>query len=110
YWKRIKGNVSETLVFDCKFTTYNVLDGLERDNVKFITLRNRYAGLVKETLELPEKEWKRVYVSIPKRKYKNVSVYESEIKLKGCENKKESTHSNSQRSRKIVNPFLCSMA
>ena len=87
YWKRIKGNVSETLVFDCKFTTYNVLDGLERDNVKFITLRKRYAGLVKETLELPEKEWKRVYVPIPKRKYKNVSVYESEIKLKGCENK-----------------------
>ena len=24
---------------------------------------------------------------IPKRKYKNVSVYEGEIKLKGCENK-----------------------
>lgn len=45
YWKRINGNVNETLVFDCKFTTYNVLDGLERDKIKFITLRKRYASL-----------------------------------------------------------------
>ena len=44
YWKKIKGNVNETLVFDFKFTTYNILDDLERDNVKFITLRKRYAG------------------------------------------------------------------
>lgn len=86
YWKKIKGDVDETLVFDCKFTTYNVLDDLERDNVKFITLRKRSAGLIKETLELPEEEWEKVYVPIPKRKYKNVSVYESEVKLKGCEN------------------------
>ena len=86
YWKKIKGNVNETLVFDCKFTTYNILDGLERDDIKFITLRKRYIGLIRETLELPKEEWKKIYVPIPKRKYKNVSVYESEVKLKGCEN------------------------
>jgi hypothetical protein len=86
YWKRIKGNVNETLVFDCKFTTYNVLDDLERDNIKFITLRKRYAGLIEETLELSKEEWKKVYVPIPKRKHKNVSVYEDEVKLKNCEN------------------------
>ncbi len=86
YWKKIKGSVTETLVFDCKFTTYNILDDLERDNVKFITLRKRYAGLIKETLELPEVEWEKVYVPIPKRKYKNVSVHEGEVKLKGCGN------------------------
>ncbi len=56
YWKEIKGNVNETLVFDCKFTTYNILDGLERDGVKFITLRKRYAGLIRETLEFPKDE------------------------------------------------------
>ncbi len=86
YWREIKGNVNETLVFDCKFTTYNILDGLERDDIKFITLRKRYTGLIKETLELPKEEWKKIYVPIPKRKYKNVSVYESEVKLKGCGN------------------------
>ena len=86
YWKEIKGNVNETLVFDCKFTSYNTLDVLDRDDVKFITLRKRYACLIRETLEIPKEEWKKIYVPIPKRKYKNVSVYESEVKLKGCGN------------------------
>ena len=86
YWKNIKGNVSETLVFDCKFTAYNILDDLENDKVKFITLRKRYAGLVKETLALPKDVWKKVYIPVPKRKYKNVSVYESEVRLKDCKN------------------------
>jgi len=87
YWKSISGSVEETLVFDCKFTNYKILDELENDNnIKFVTLRKRNAALVKKTLELPQKAWKKVYVPIPKRKYKNVSVHESEVTLKGCEN------------------------
>jgi transposase len=86
YWKSIKGNVDETLVFDCKFTTYDVLDDLATDGIKFITLRKRYASLIKETMELLKEKWKKVYVPIPKRKHQRVSVYESEVKLKGCQN------------------------
>ncbi len=86
YWKNINGRVNETLVFDCKFTAYRVLDELENDKIKFITLRKRYARLIKDTLDLPPNEWKKIHLSIPKRKYKNVSVHESEVKLKGCSN------------------------
>lgn len=86
YWKTINGRVNETLVFDCKFTAYKVLDELEDDKIKFITLRKRYAKLIKDTLELPPNEWKRIHLSIPKRKYKKVSVHESEVKLKRCSN------------------------
>jgi len=86
YWKGIGGNVDETLVFDCKFTYYKILDDLENDNVNVKFIRKRNAALVKKTLELPQKAWKKVYVPIPKRKYKNVSVHESEVKLKDCEN------------------------
>ena len=86
YWKEIKGDINETLVFDCKFTVYSVLDELEDDKIKFITLRKRYAKLIQETSELPQDEWSRVYISIPKRKYKYVSVHESEVKLKNCSN------------------------
>ena len=86
YWKKINGEVDETLVFDCKFTAYRVLDELEDDKVKFITLRKRYAKLIKETLDLPPKEWDKVYISIPKRKYKHVSVHESKVTLKNCSN------------------------
>lgn len=85
YWRKIKGAVDETLVFDCKFTSYKVLGELDNDNVKFITLRKRHASLVTKTLELPKEKWTRVYIPIPKRKYKRVSVYESQVKLKGCE-------------------------
>ena len=86
YWKKINGKVDETLVFDCKFTAYRVLDELEDDKIKFITLRKRYAKLIKKTLYLPPKEWDKVYISIPKRKYKHVSVHESEVTLKNCRN------------------------
>ncbi|MBW2664570.1 MAG: transposase [Deltaproteobacteria bacterium] len=86
YWKNINGRVNETLVFDCKFTAYKVLDDLEDDKIKFITLRKRYAGLIKDTLDLPPNEWKRIHLSIPKRKYQKVSVHESEVNLKGCNN------------------------
>lgn len=84
YWKKINGMVNETLVFDCKFTAYEVLDELEEDKIKFITLRKRSAKLIEDILALPEKEWNKIHISIPKRKYKNVSVHEGEVKLKGC--------------------------
>jgi transposase len=86
YWKSVNGNLDETLVFDCKFTTYKILGELDDDKIKFLTLRKRYPNLVKRTLELAKEKWKKVYVPIPKRKYKRVSVYESEVKLKDCKN------------------------
>ncbi len=86
YWKSIKGDVNETLVFDCKLTTYNILDELENDNVKFITLRKRHATLLKDTLLLPKQAWKKIHLAIPKRKHKRISVHEKEVKLKGCKN------------------------
>jgi transposase len=86
YWKSLNGNVEETLVFDCKFTTYKILNELDKkDKVKFITLRKRSSRLVEETLALPKESWEKVYVAIPKRKYKRVSVHESEVTLKDCE-------------------------
>jgi transposase len=86
FWKDVQGNVDETLVFDCKFSAYKVLDDLTTDNVHFITLRKRYTRLVENTLRIPDKRWQKVYLAIPKRKYKRVCVYESEVKLKNCQN------------------------
>ncbi len=86
YWRSVQGHVDETLVFDCKFSAYKVLDDLTTDKVKFITLRKRYASLIENTLQIPDKDWKKVYLAIPKRKYKRVCVYESEVQLKGCQN------------------------
>ena len=89
YWKSVKsekGEIDETLVFDCKFTAYKVLDQLQDRNIKFITLRKRYAKLVEDTLRLPKDVWEKMELSIPKRKHKKVSVYESEALPSGCKN------------------------
>ena len=86
YWKEINTNVSETLVFDCKFTKYKVLDTLDNDNAKFITLRKRSKKLIDGILSIDEQNWTKVKLNIPKRKYNKVSVYEQNVKLSKCKN------------------------
>ena len=84
YWKKIKGDMNETLVFDCRFTKYIVLDELTAEGTKFITLRKRSQKLIDNTLSISKEKWQKVYLPIPKRKYKRVSVYEEEVILKDC--------------------------
>jgi len=86
YWKKVNESVSQTLVFDCKFTSYKVLDTLDNDNVKFITLRKRTTKLMDEILSIDDKNWTKLKLDIPKRKYKKVSVYEQNVKLSNCKN------------------------
>lgn len=88
YWKKINGdiNLTETLVFDCKLTTYSILDDLCTDGVKFITLRKRNQELLQQTSAIPDELWKKVYLPIPKRKYKHCTIYESVITLPKCKN------------------------
>lgn len=86
YWKKIRKDITETLVFDCKLTTYHVLDTLVSDNIKFITLRKRNKALLQETSQIPEEKWKKVILPIPKRKHKKCSVYETDVLLPKCKN------------------------
>lgn len=86
YWKEVNGNVSQTLVFDCKFTKYEVLDALDNDDVRFITLRKRTQKLIDEILSIEDENWTKVKLDIPKRKYKKVLVYEQNVKLSNCKN------------------------
>ena len=84
YWKSVKENVSETLVFDCKLTKYSVLDELHEDKVKFITLRKRNEKLLLETAQIPDDKWQKAYLPIPKRKHKAFMVYETDLVLEKC--------------------------
>ncbi len=81
YWVSIKGVVDETLVFDSKLTRYNILYELDRDNIKFITLQRKSRELIEETLKIPQQDWEKVYLPIPKRKYKHLRVHESKVSL-----------------------------
>ena len=89
YWRKLHGKsetgeIEETLVFDCKFTTYPVLGELDGQGVKFITLRKRCASLLQHTASLPKEAWSQVYLPIPKRKYKRLWVNEQQVHLKKC--------------------------
>lgn len=84
YWKKITNTLSETLVFDCKLTSYAVLDELATDNVKFITLRKRNKALLTKTLTIKDEEWSKLYLPIPKRQHKHCRVHESTINLPKC--------------------------
>lgn len=86
YWKEIKGVIHETLVFDSRLTTYNILAQLDEAQVKFITLRRRGKNLAKQTEALPDFSWQKVKLPIPKRKHHTFLAHESEVTLKGCPN------------------------
>ena len=86
YWKNIAGELKETLVFDCKLTTYEVLGELdsEEPEITFITLRKRNQNLLKDTSQIPESDWQKVRLPIPKRKHQRFLVHENEAHLKDC--------------------------
>ena len=86
YWLSLKGAVDETLVLDSKLTRYDILYDLDRKGIKFITLRRRSASLTEQTSGIPESDWERIKLNIPKRKWKKPLVHYSEVSLQKGEN------------------------
>lgn len=86
YWESIKGTLEETLVFDCKLTSYQVLGELDTSPspVKFITLRKRNRKLLKDVSLLADDQWRKMHLPIPKRKHQKFLIHESEVRLKDC--------------------------
>jgi len=87
YWIDIKGVLKETLVFDSKLTNYSMLNELNKQGIKFITLRRRGNKIYDDIEEIPEDDWDKIKLDIPKRKYKKLKVHERKIKLDKIESK-----------------------
>jgi len=83
FWKATHRKVSPTLVFDAKFTTYANLSELNRQGVKFITLRRRGKRLLENIDRLSP--WVRITIPHEKRKYPNPHIHDSLVSLKGYE-------------------------
>ncbi len=81
YWTNVKGIIEQTLVFDSKLTTYDILEDLDTRDVKFITLRKRGKKLIEDANNIPEKDWIKVDLKKEKRKFNKFKMYESEIIL-----------------------------
>jgi len=85
FWKRVRRGVKPMLIFDSKFTTYENLSELNRQGIKFITLRRRGHKLVEEVKKL--EPWRRITIAHDKRKYPNPMVHESQVELRGYKGK-----------------------
>jgi len=81
YWTDVKGIIEQTLVFDSKLTTYDILEDLDNRKIKFITLRRRGKKLIEDANNIPEKDWIKVDLKKEKRKFNKFKMYESEITL-----------------------------
>jgi hypothetical protein len=83
FWQGIKKPMESTFIFDSKLTTYENLSELNRQKIRFITLRRRGHKLVEETESL--EPWRRITIPHDKRKYPQPMVHESTIELRGYE-------------------------
>ena len=83
FWQECSSQPLKCLIFDSKFTTYKNLSYLNRDGIKFITLRRRGRSLISKARKLPEGQWTTVRINNPKRKHSSLKVNESEISLDG---------------------------
>ncbi len=83
FWRKVRRGVAPTLVFDSKFTSYPRLSALNKQGVKFITLRRRGQNLLARVEGL--QPWRRIHVPHPKRKFPNPLVHESREPLRNYE-------------------------
>src|SRR6476661_5772586 len=74
FWKRRTGRLPEELIFDSKLTTYANLTELNRQGIRFITLRWRSQKLLDEIARTPRSAWRRIELESVSRAYKTPRV------------------------------------
>lgn len=80
FWKSMRRGVKPTLIFDSKFTTYENLSEINRQGLKFITLRRRGQKQLAQVDSLAP--WQKITIPHEKRKYPNPLVHESRVNLR----------------------------
>jgi hypothetical protein len=83
FWKRHHGGEApQELVFDSTLTTYDGLDRLDAEGIRFLTLRRRSPGLLAEIEALPASAWRTVRLENPNRKFRTPRVFEQKVCLR----------------------------
>jgi len=85
FYKKRTGSYPEELVFDSQLTTYEKLDWLEKNNIRFLTLRRRSRKMLARIFSLPKSKWKRVTLRSLTRKYRTPKVLDEEVTVKDYE-------------------------
>ena len=85
FWKKHTGEPPAELVFDSQLTTYAKLSELNREGIRFITLRRRSDKMLREIFSQPESAWRRIHLPALTRIYRNPKVLETRVTLSGYE-------------------------
>jgi len=81
FWKQRTARRPEELIFDSKLTTYANLDALNRQGIRFITLRRRSARLLAEIDNTPASAWRQVELKSVTRAYRTPRIIDQRIAL-----------------------------
>lgn len=73
------------LVFDSKFTNYENLNKLNKEGIKFLTIRRRGRKMVERLNAMPPKAWKTIRVETTGPKKRILKVIEEQTNLPGYE-------------------------
>jgi transposase len=73
------------LVFDSKSTTYENLNNLNKQNIKFVTIRRRGKTLVEKIKNIPKEQWKNIIIERDNGRSRTIKAFEETGKVKGYE-------------------------
>jgi len=71
------------MVFDSKFTNYQNLGKLNKQGIKFVTIRRRGKNIIDKIENQPRSNWKIVRVETAGNKKRTIRVHEEQLFLKG---------------------------
>ncbi|MBI4649700.1 transposase, partial [Candidatus Desantisbacteria bacterium] len=79
FWKNNNTSELKCLIFDSKFTILENLRKLDKDNIKFITIRSKNPALINEYTNNKKIKWITVKLDNVKRKYRDILVSDRNI-------------------------------
>jgi hypothetical protein len=85
YWKTRTGRLPEEVIFDSRLTTYANLNRLDKQGVRFITLRRRSPALLHVVEKAAPSAWRRVELEGVSRSYRTPRVLDQQVQLKDYE-------------------------
>lgn len=81
FWKQNTGHLPAELVFDSRLTTYAHLDKLNRQGIRFITLRRRSKKMLRQIWSQPDSAWHRITLPSLSRTFRTPKVLDERIQL-----------------------------
>ena len=83
FWRETRGEAPQELAFDAHMTTHEVLAELDRQEITFLTVRERRPKEVARVLSVPPERWESVTVDIESRLYRTPRVLDEEVVVSG---------------------------